>query len=146
MVDLHPVVAALDHRSRALDLPSKKLASRIGVSTSCVTRWRAGSHGPLFGNILKWADVVGLRVAAVDGGEVVAEGPAIIADLANLRERRGILQGEIARIRSVAQPAVSRLERSPKNGTDAQLAAVEAQLSALGLRLTVLPGRRNAAA
>lgn len=146
MPDLHPVVAALDHRSRALDLSSREVAKRIGVTKTCVTKWRAGDSTPYVRNAVRWADTVGLRIAAVDEQQVFAEGLAVITDLANLRKDRGLRQGEVARIRSVAQASVCRLEHAPARGTDVQLAALDAQLSALGLRLTVLNGRRDAAA
>ncbi|WP_214103182.1 helix-turn-helix domain-containing protein [Acrocarpospora catenulata] len=146
MADLHPVVAALAHRTKVLGLSNQQLALRIGVSKTCVKRWLSGDNIPCFGPAVRWAQVVGLRLAAVDGNEVWAEGMGILSSLAEFRRRRGIRQGQVARVRDIAQASISRLEHSHARGLDPFLVSVDDQLAALDLRLVVLAERgRNAA-
>lgn len=134
MTDLHPIVAALDHRTRRLDWTSVRVASHLTVTGKAVSHWRTGDSLPSIGDAAGWACAVGLTLAVVGEGRIWAQGAAIGSGFAQLRSDRGLSQAEFARRIPADASVVSRVERQP----DVRLPTAMAYVAALGLRLTVL--------
>lgn len=135
---IHHDVAALDHRTTELGIPSTAIAAHIGVAPTTVDAWRRGIHSPHFREMCMWAELVGLRVAVKLGADVLAEGIAVASGLRKLRTDRGISSARMAVIRCIPATAVTAFERDAPQ--TARLGTIDAHITALGLRLTVLRG------
>jgi transcriptional regulator with XRE-family HTH domain len=137
---LHPVVAALDHRTRRRGLTSRDIAATIGVNDSVVREWRRGRSSPRFPALTAWADAVDLHIAAVDGPTIEAVGAEILTALPQLRRTRNITLGEVATRRGVTSNAIRQTEAGRRRPG---LNTLDEHLSALGLRLAVMEARHG---
>ncbi|GIH26017.1 hypothetical protein Aph01nite_43270 [Acrocarpospora phusangensis] len=137
---VHHVVVTLDRRTAELGMPSIQVAPLLGVAPTTLSSWRTGTHSPPYLETCTWADLVGLRLAVVLGAEVLAEGPEVVARLRELRQKLGLPTAEVAARRRIAPTKVTHLERTATT-IPPQLITIDAQITALGLRLTVLNGR-----
>ncbi|GLW98231.1 helix-turn-helix transcriptional regulator [Microtetraspora sp. NBRC 16547] len=130
------IVAELITVTKQLGIKDVTLAGAVGVHPGTVSRWRCGSVGLSYSNALAWAAYIERRLAAVDeAGDVVAEGEKIPGQLRALRERAGLVKGEVAERSGMSVHVVAYHERaahSPFLGT------IDRQLSALGYRLALL--------
>lgn len=65
MPDLHPLVAALRDRRRALGLSQDAVAARSGLTQACVSRYESGQRTPGLHSVQAYAAAVGLRLELV---------------------------------------------------------------------------------
>ncbi|MEU8199395.1 helix-turn-helix domain-containing protein [Microbispora amethystogenes] len=141
---LHPVIAALNARTRDLDLHLGHLGEALGVNPRTLYTWRTGQAAPFFTSAVSWAENLGLVLAAVDQHRrVIATGTDIPRRFAQIRQQAGLSQKALAARRYVPHETVSALERCANRPT---LRTVDVHLTALGLTLTVLRPRQEMAA
>jgi predicted transcriptional regulator len=134
---VHPIIVALDHRTRHLGIKQCDLARALGVNSSSVRSWRTARRAPAYVHVARWAEHVGLTLAAISvDRRIVASGPSLPARFRDLRVESGRSQAEVGARRHVRGECVSSMEIGRR--AHPGLVTVDDHLAALDLRLTLL--------
>lgn len=136
------LVTGLATRTTQLGITRRDLAAALGVTPCAINAWYRGAWVPSFAHAAAWANHVGLRLAVVLDGHVLAEGAGIPGNLLWLRHHRGLLQKDVAALARTRREVIRVRERGLRSPG---LALVHDHVTLLGYRLTLLLNREREA-
>jgi DNA-binding XRE family transcriptional regulator len=122
-------------------LPQRKIADALGISDRPVTRWENGIHSPSVEHTISYAHLVGCRLVARRGDQVI-DVAAVLQDLRGFRRRHGLTQTAFDR-RARGTTRAALLEMRGRRGTPIRLVTLEAYFAALGWELGLASAERT---